>query len=323
MTRKLLPYEYQLIDALGVTKDEYLEFIAAQPIYEDPKQGTVLDIRNDPATVGIILAVVGILTSAAAVIFAPKPPSIPTISAPEVTGAAGSPQSRDQRYSPRFGFDGAQELSTYGEVLPLVYTNIAHNKQGGVRVSTALLWSAVLSFGGNQFMRLLLSVGAGFIKKIDIYRTAIGQLPLRDLTQSNVWAYFKENSYPTFSDLANTDNTFRDPVNEWRTYPTARIKQYSRTSLWGFSQAYALSTSSACGLTSTIPINVRMALLDGSGNRARPFVNTTLSNTANYWKEDGSRPLVPVGTEFTLRIPNTLSNDPRASFAEPRKIRRG
>ena len=329
MTRKLLPYEYQLIDALGVTKDEYLEFIAAQPIYEDPKQGTNLDIQN-AETVAIVLAVVGVLTSAAAVIFAPKPPSlsIPAAAAtptrsPEVTGAAGSPQSRDQRYSPRFGFDGVQELSTYGEVLPLVYTNIAHNKQGGVRVSTALLWSAVLCFGGNQFMRLLLSVGAGFIKKIDIYRTAIGQLPLRDLTQSNVWAYFKENSYPTFSDLANTDNTFRDPVNEWRTYPTARIKQYSRTSLWGFSQAYALSTSSACGLTSTIPINVRMAFLDGAGNRARPLVNTTLSNTANYWKEDGSRPLVPVGTEFTLRIPNTLSNDQRAGLAEPRKVRRG
>jgi hypothetical protein len=38
MTRKLLPYEYDLIDALGVTKEEYLDFVAQQHIYEDPKQ---------------------------------------------------------------------------------------------------------------------------------------------------------------------------------------------------------------------------------------------------------------------------------------------
>jgi hypothetical protein len=48
MTRKLLPYEYDLIDALGVTKEEYLDFVAQQHIYKDPKQGTALDIRGEP-----------------------------------------------------------------------------------------------------------------------------------------------------------------------------------------------------------------------------------------------------------------------------------
>jgi hypothetical protein len=46
MTRKLLPYEYDLIDALGVSKEEYLDFVAQQHIYEDSKQGTALDVRN-------------------------------------------------------------------------------------------------------------------------------------------------------------------------------------------------------------------------------------------------------------------------------------
>jgi hypothetical protein len=53
MTRKLLPYEYDLIDALGVSKEEYLDFVAQQHIYEDQKQGTVLDVRN-----GIEVAIV-------------------------------------------------------------------------------------------------------------------------------------------------------------------------------------------------------------------------------------------------------------------------
>jgi hypothetical protein len=35
MTRKLLPYEYDLIDTLGVTKEEYLEFLAVQQTYVD------------------------------------------------------------------------------------------------------------------------------------------------------------------------------------------------------------------------------------------------------------------------------------------------
>jgi hypothetical protein len=48
MTRKLLPYEYDLIDALGVSKEEYLDFVAQQHIYEDPKQGTALDVRGGP-----------------------------------------------------------------------------------------------------------------------------------------------------------------------------------------------------------------------------------------------------------------------------------
>ena len=45
--RKLLPYEYDLIDTLGVSKEEYLEFVALQEIYTDVKEGSALDIRND------------------------------------------------------------------------------------------------------------------------------------------------------------------------------------------------------------------------------------------------------------------------------------
>jgi hypothetical protein len=65
--RKLLPYEHQLIEALGITKEEYLDFVAQQHIYEDPKAGTVLDARNWEA-VAIVLAVVGILAQVASVL---------------------------------------------------------------------------------------------------------------------------------------------------------------------------------------------------------------------------------------------------------------
>jgi hypothetical protein len=41
--RKLLPYEYDLIDTLGVSKEEYLEFIAKRDIKKaDAMQLTVI-----------------------------------------------------------------------------------------------------------------------------------------------------------------------------------------------------------------------------------------------------------------------------------------
>jgi hypothetical protein len=199
MTRKLLPYEYQLIEALGISKDEYLDFIAAAPLYEDPKEGTVLDIRNAEATVALVLTIVGILFQVASALLTPRP---------EIPDTKGVGQSRDQRFAPRFGFNGAQELANYGDPLPLIYTNTNINRRGGVRVNTALLWSAVLSYGGNQFMRLMLSIGAGTIGAIDIYRSALGQLPLRDYTQSNLWAYFNDDSYTKYAQLATAVNTF-------------------------------------------------------------------------------------------------------------------
>jgi hypothetical protein len=44
MTRKLLPYEYELIDTLGVSKEEYLDFLAVQQTYIDLKEGTAFQL---------------------------------------------------------------------------------------------------------------------------------------------------------------------------------------------------------------------------------------------------------------------------------------
>ena len=97
MTRKLLPYEYDLIDALGVTKEEYLDFVAQQHIYEDIKQGTALDIRGE--VVAIVLAIVGILFQVASILLMPKP------KLPQQQEQRGTEQTRDQALSPRVGFN--------------------------------------------------------------------------------------------------------------------------------------------------------------------------------------------------------------------------
>jgi hypothetical protein len=119
MTRKLLPYEHDLIATLGVTEEEYLDFLSIQETYSDPKEGTIVDIRNMPpaagaaiatafaaatattaatlTTISIALTVVGILFQVASVLLADKP------SAPKAARA-----QRDKRFSPRFGFNSSQ-----------------------------------------------------------------------------------------------------------------------------------------------------------------------------------------------------------------------
>ena len=71
--RKLLPYEHQLIESLGVTKEEYLEFVAIQQQYKDPKVGTALDVRNTTAEVALVLTIVGTLFQVCLLYTSPSP----------------------------------------------------------------------------------------------------------------------------------------------------------------------------------------------------------------------------------------------------------
>lgn len=303
--RKLLPYEYQLIEALDISKEEYLDFVAAQQIHNDIKDGTIFDIRNEP--VSITLAIVGILFQVASYFLAPRP---------EIPDSQGVGRTRDQRVAPRFGFNGVQELAKYGESVPLIYTSIQDHAGAGIRVSTSLLWSAVLSFGGSQFMQLMLSVGAGRIVRIDPRKTAIGQLPLSDYIQSNIWLYFNSQGPTNFGQLIN-GNGGRDPVAiGGSAVSTARISAFPGSQN-GFSQAYSPSSNNASTVTGVVPIRCDVVALAPNGRRRRKKVNNQFNslNGQNYWQDDGGRPFIPVGTSFRLLLPGTESSVSEDAYA--------
>jgi hypothetical protein len=284
MTRKLLPYEYDLIDALGVSKEEYLDFVAQQHIYKDPKQGTVLDVRKRVLKLGNRFAIVGILFQVASIFLMPKPEQ-----------AEGSTQTRDQRLAPRTGFNGAQKLAVYGETVPLVYTSMKQNLDGGVRVSTLLLWSAILSFGNSQFMRLMMTIGASRIGAIDPNRTAIGQLPAKDITLSNVWQYFNSNGPTTYSNLLK--GSTQDPTRSGatRTDTTAKLNGLPGRKE-GFSQCFSPTTANAVGVTGFIPINADVLTLDKSGNKVLTLVGIQYTPRPSTFSS---------GDRITVTVPNT------------------
>jgi hypothetical protein len=288
MNRKLLPYEHELIKALGVTKDEYLQFVAIQQEYADNKAGTSLDIRNiEVGTAALVLTIVGTIFSVGAALLAPKP-NIPSV------GARNQRRTREQRFAPTFGFNSTQELASYGDPVNLVYTR--QNEAASVRVAGSLVWSSVENFGSSQFMRLMLVLGASQIKKIDFERTAFGQTGLGDVGNENAFIFAKNNGVdgpPLFSDLIQSfagKNYFPDRLKPSDSEPACIVAANGQKKA-GFSQAYTPSTATSLGVFDAIPINVEMQSRDSEGKRqkAKNYIKLpsgTLNNST--WRNSNS-----------------------------------
>ena len=291
--RRLLPYEHQLIEQLGVSQEDYLDFIAAQQRdYSRSIEDQQAEIRCDPLTASIALTVVGILFQVASAL----------LLRPSVPSAGRSPrQTREQRFAPRFGFNSSQELAQYGEPINLVYTNTAQNPRGGVRVATSLVWSSVRSYGSSQFMQLLLVAGAASIRKIDWDRVAFGQLPLREFAASKTWLYFNQSGNARFNQRQIGDDS--DPSREGAAPgdDVCRIID-GATRRSGYSQAFSPSSLTSCGVFNPIPINVQLQERNSKGDIVT--ANNGITLTTNGWGAGGSGRYT-VGTQITLVFAKT------------------
>ena len=312
MTRKLLPYEHELIEILKISKEEYLDFLAVQHDFTRSREEKLQELRAEP--VSIILAVVGIILQAVSYLLAPKPE----------LEQKNQRQRRDQVFAPRFGFNSQQELAKYGDTVNLVYCNTEDNPTGGVRVATSLVWSAVHSEGSSQFMQMLVAVGASDIQRIGPGRIAFGQTPIRQLAAGKTWAYFGANRPLVFTDLIRGDET--DPT---RTGEAGSSYAYRPTLIGdqhadGFSQAFSPSTMTRFGVFAPIPINVNYIDRDEDGDERDAPVGVEIDGLQSYWPLNvlnDERPVVPVGQRMTLifrRITSTDSDTARAA----RELRR-
>jgi hypothetical protein len=297
--RKLLPYEYDLIDTLGVSKEEYLEFVALQEIYTDVKEGSALDIRNDLGLTALILTIVGIIFQVVATLF--LQPKLPSFDTP---GGGGQAQTREQKFSPRFGFNSQQELAVYGDPINLVYTDTSVNARGGVRVAGSLVWSAVRSYGSNQFVQLLMTLSGRGIGAIDINKCAFGQAALTDITQQNRWMYFRQNA-TGFLQWANeinsqysTDPTLYGSANDnpYRLQTTS-----ANTRVDGFSQAYSPASQNVIGVYGIVPINVLVYQRNPAGDKQAAELGIVSSL---QW---APLQLIPIDTAITVTLKDTQS----------------
>jgi hypothetical protein len=291
MTRKLLPYEHELIQILKVSEDEYLEFLAVQHDFTRSREEKLQELRAEP--ISIILAVVGIILQAVSYLLAPKPEM----------EQKNQRQRRDQVFAPRFGFNSQQELAKYGDPVNLVYCNVDDNPTGGVRVASSLVWSAVHSEGSSQFMQMLVVIGASDIQRIGTGRIAFGQTPIRQLAAGKTWAYFGANRPLQFSDLIRGDDSDPTRIGEAASSIAYRPTLIGDNHQDGFSQAFSPSTMTRFGVYAPIPINVVYIDRDEDGREQDAPLGIEIDGLQGYWPLNvlnDARPVVPVGERMTL-----------------------
>jgi len=297
--RRLLPYERALIDALQISEEEYWQFYLARLNYRDPKEGTILDVRNglETGTIALILSIVGTLAQVGAALLAPKP------QAPDQKMGR---QSRNQFFAPRYGFNSFQEVARYGDTINLVYTNIDENKlAGGLRVNTSLVWSAVHSFGTSQYMQMLAVIGAGPIESFSYGRTAFGQTPLRDLASQRFYLYANEGSGRLFfADKKLPSGESTDPLYTAGSDLVCTVITNAQNRQQGYSQAFSPTTSSSLGLYDVVPLKVKVEDRNDEGRLRQDSLGINVQNRGSYWPETwpvtGVRPSLPIGTKLTI-----------------------
>ena len=213
--RALLPYEAQLCNALGITEEEYWEFVyliesvngeRGKPYDLIPDIVNMPPVAIAPFVIGGVsigfygVVAIGVALSYVSTQLAPKPRAPKTPPSLITEGAASA-----KRFSPQTGFNAVQELADLGEVIPLVFTKrettILNNNinliTGGTRVNSRLVWSQLLSRGTHQQLKACFVLSNGQIPTPpDFSGYAIGDLLLKNYTKAKIAVYYNGGVAP-------------------------------------------------------------------------------------------------------------------------------
>ena len=260
----LLPYERQLIDILDWNEEDYRRFsyLAAKRGQVRPAAyAHIPDIRCDPLTVSIISLVVGVLSTAASILLAPKPKALGSggpdnrVSRRRLGGRSGQ-----DRFSPTTGFDTQAELADYASPIPIIFGQYT-GATGGIVASPSLVWSRAFSLGSQQSVKLLFVLGeqglGEGITKPELNGIFLGNSAL-DASYDHAFAFYWKRNSNSFSrikasnlaygsrgtlasgDIENNDDIFLCPTGQGLADT-------------GFSGAHSPTSSTQFGVHSAIP----------------------------------------------------------------------
>ena len=206
LQQPLLPYEKRLIQALGCSEEEYRQFAqeVERRVSERPEEyAHIPNVRNDATTVAIVSLVVSVLSSAAAILLAPKPPDFSNRGVRQKK--LGGIQGRDI-YTPTVGFDAAQDLAEYGQIVPIAFTRKETlpngSTSGGLLVSPQLVWSRMKSRYSFQIAEMVMIVGQGPMDRPDLAGIFLGNNAL-DALYEDYFDFFYTNGSGEKSRLKN------------------------------------------------------------------------------------------------------------------------
>jgi hypothetical protein len=200
--RQLLREEQALLDMLGWTEEEYRWFEAQKATFAEIRPGDPVAFIINPATVALVLTIIGTLLQVAAQFFAPTNKPGPPARLEQKTDN-GQSIIKTSRFAPTAGFDSQQNVVELGSIVPVIFAKretIDGVTYGGVRINTNLLWSQLYSLGGSQLIKALFLVGNGPIGSIDPKQFAIGDnllssynLQTADNNSGRLTFYYRNN----------------------------------------------------------------------------------------------------------------------------------
>lgn len=184
--RVLLPTEAELCNSLGLSEDEYWYFVEITEAYNGVRSkeyDLVPHVTNEPTA--IILFVAGVALQALSYLLAPKPSVQQQKTPPQLRTADVAGRSK---FAPQDSFDSIQSLAVLGSTIPLVFT------RRGMRVTSQLLWSQLLSSGAGQQLKAITLFSLGPIEHAPAFEGfAIGDMLLENYTHAKMAVYFRTN----------------------------------------------------------------------------------------------------------------------------------
>ena len=264
----LLPEDKQLIELAGWTAAEYREFVRVARGKSRIQPGTPVAALVPPGPaafnpwVAAAYLIVGVALSLTASYLTRQKASPKSLGGPRLTSSQfqGQDVVSGARYAPKAGFDSLQNVVELGSVVPVVYARrevINGVSYGGVRVNTNLLWSQVLSLGGDQLFRGMFLVGEGDNRansmELDAEQFALGNnllgnYQLAQNTQSRLSIYYSNDGGRIINaDYIGGRSPASDPGNS-QTGDVYAVRGLNGA--WGsnFSYAYKPSTQTSFGL---------------------------------------------------------------------------
>ena len=220
--RVLLPTEADLCNLLGITEEEYWQFVeqvAAKSKERPAAYDLIPDIQAGAAAGAFALyktvagvttltwlgqVAVGVALTAVGYLLDPKP---------KEEKAGGSQRTADaignKRFAPQSSFNSLQELAVLGSIVPLVFANRrieAGISYGGIRVNSQLIWSQLLSLGKLQQLKAMALFSLGEVADEPDYKGyAIGDMLLDSYNSDKVALYFRDGSNSVKNRLESGD----------------------------------------------------------------------------------------------------------------------
>ena len=252
--RILLPYEIQLIELLGCSREEYEFFVeesqrkaGVRPAEYD----LVPDIQNEFITAAMLInaaisLAIGVTLSVVSYLLMPKPKG---------GGSSRTLDSRtgQDRFAQTSGFDSLAELAQYGESISIIWTKYVeggtNNSTGGVLVTPSMVWSRMFSLTSQQAYKLIYVVGETGISPPDLAGLYIGNAGLGALEPTSYAFWWNPSGRPTRSNIlygTQSGPTTGDPQQSGDLFATG-------VGPTGFCQALTPSNSTTFGVSNPVP----------------------------------------------------------------------